>query len=297
MPYSVANMHQLNWQHLRYLLAVSNEGSVAAAARLLNVNRSTVLRRINQFQDELKCQLFERSDSGYSLTPEAEQMIEVAQDVEEKILSVQRKIEGKKLKIAGDLHITTTDSIMDSLLVPNLKSFVTQHPDIVLHMHVTSQLLHLGRRDADIAIRPTISPPEHLVGKKLTDLKIHVFASKQYLLELKQNKKDIKWIGFNQNLLNDSTKLWLEKHVEKNQFIMYCDSFVAIKKSIENHLGFGLLPDYLAKGSIGLERVETPDINDKVGLWILTHPDLIRSAKVHAFYKHFKSVFDSNDHV
>jgi len=287
-------MHQLNWEHLRYLLAVSSEGSIAAAARKLKVNRSTVLRRINQFQDEVQCTLFVRSDSGYSLTPEAEQMIAVAQDVEINLLAVQRKIAGKELKLEGDLHITTTDSVMDSLLARYLNGFLKVHPNIVLHLHVTPQVLDLSRRDADIAIRPTIAPPDHLIGKKLCDLKFHIYASKRYLKQQKKcDWKQLKWIGFDQHFQKSPPITWVESHVDKNQFIMFCDTFVAIKIAIENDIGIGLLPDYLGNASKNLELIATPEINENIGLWVLTHPDLMRSAKVHAFYKYFKAAFDT----
>ena len=82
LRYSAAIMQHINWDNLRYVLMVANKGSIAAAARELGVNRTTVLRRIGVFQDNLKCRIFERGDLGYVLTAEAEKMINAAREVE-----------------------------------------------------------------------------------------------------------------------------------------------------------------------------------------------------------------------
>ena len=74
-------MLHINWDNLRYVLVVANKGSISAAARELEVNRTTVLRRINRFQEDLNCRIFDRSDTGYVLTPEAEKMITAAREV------------------------------------------------------------------------------------------------------------------------------------------------------------------------------------------------------------------------
>ncbi len=286
-------MRQLNWDNLRYLLVLSSEGSIAAAARVLKVNRSTVLRRLNSFQKEMNCELFVRSDSGYSLTAEAEKIIALAHDVDNNLLGIQRKISGKELKLEGDLHITSTDSIMVGLLGPILKSFQNRHPKIVLHVHVTNQILNLSRQDADVAIRPTLSPPDHLVGKKLIDLDFYIYATKDYI-EASQSKSwtQLNWIGFDANFNKTPPVKWVDDHVENNQIVMRCDSFVAVKVAVEASMGVALLPDSLGDSSANLVRIDTPKMDQKIGLWILTRPDLIRSAKVHAFYDFVKSSFE-----
>ena len=95
MRYSAAIMQQVNWDNLRYVLMVAEKGSIAAAARELGVNRTTVLRRINIFQDNLSCRIFERGERGYILTPEAEKMIDAAREVESTIFNMQRQIAGR----------------------------------------------------------------------------------------------------------------------------------------------------------------------------------------------------------
>ena len=85
-------MQHINWDNLRFVLMVANKGSISAAARELEVNRSTVLRRIDTFQQDLNCRIFDRGASGYVLTPEAEKMIDAAREVESTLFDMQRQI-------------------------------------------------------------------------------------------------------------------------------------------------------------------------------------------------------------
>jgi DNA-binding transcriptional LysR family regulator len=99
-------MQHINWDNLRYVLMVANKGSIAAAARELEVNRTTVLRRINKFQENLNCRIFDRGDTGYVLTPEAEKMIKAAREVENTLFDMQRQIAGHELKLEGELRVS-----------------------------------------------------------------------------------------------------------------------------------------------------------------------------------------------
>ena len=161
-------MQHINWDNLRYVLMVAEKGSVAAASRELGVNRTTVLRRINTFQDNLNCLIFERSDSGYILTPEAEKMIDAAREVENTLFNMQRQIAARELRLEGELRVTTTDTLIVSVIGPYLASFHRKYPHIVVNIVMTNSILDMNRRDADVAVRPTKSPEGNLVGRRLS---------------------------------------------------------------------------------------------------------------------------------
>ena len=97
-------MQHINWDNLRYVLMVANQESISAAARELGVNRTTVLRRINRFQQDLNCRIFDRGDAGYVLTPEAEKMINAAREVENTLFNMQRQIAGRESPAAEQAH-------------------------------------------------------------------------------------------------------------------------------------------------------------------------------------------------
>ena len=287
MRYSAAIMQHINWDNLRYVLVVANKGSIAAAARELGVNRTTVLRRINTFQQNLNCRIFDRGDTGYVLTPEAEKMIDAAREVEGTLFDMQRQIAGHELKLEGELRVTTTDTFMSSLLGPHLASFQQTHPHIVVEVLMTNNILDLNRRDADVAIRPTRSPDAGLVGRRLCDVDFGVYATPQ-LLQWVDRKQifDARWIGFVDDIMQTPIGVWFSNAVDIRQICLRCDSFVAVRVAAEAGIGLALLPRLLGDSSAALERLEVDTSQLTVGLWALAHPDLVRSARVHAFIEH-----------
>ncbi len=287
-------MQHINWDNLRYVLMVANKGSIAAAARELEVNRTTVLRRINLFQENLNCRIFERSDAGYVLTPEAEKMINAAREVEDTLFTMQRQIAGHELKLEGELRVTTTDSFMLSVLGPHLATFREKHPHIVVDLLVTNSVLDLNRRDADVAIRPTRYPDSSLVSKRLCDVEFAVYATVDYLESTAPgNIIEGRWIGLVDSLGTTPIGSWFDATIDKSRICMRCDSFVAIRIAAEAGIGLALLPRFLGDASQILTRVEFPTEELTTGLWILTHPDLVRSARVHAFIDHFSVALGS----
>ncbi len=289
-------MQHLNWDNLRYVLRVAGSGSIAAAARELGVNRTTVLRRINAFQQDLNCRIFERSDSGYVLTPEAEKMIAAAREVEATLFDMQRQIAGHELRLEGELRVTTTDSFMQALLAPHLASFREKHPHIVVTVLITNSLLDLNRRDADIAIRPIPEPGAGLVGHRLQDVQFDAFASREYLETA--GTGDLfrhRWLGFADSLRATALGSWLDSQIESERICLRCDSFVALRTAAEAGIGVAMLPRFLGQDSDSLVPLEEMHPGINTGLWILTHPDLVRSARVHAFIDHFSRALGSRD--
>ena len=280
-------MQHINWDNLRYVLMVANMGSISAAARELEVNRSTVLRRIGKFQQDLNCRIFERGDAGYVLTPEAEKMIAAAREVENTLFNMQRQIAGHELKLEGELRVTTTDSFMLSVLGPHLASFRQKHPHIVVDLLVTNSVLDLNRRDADVAIRPTRQPDGNLVGRRLCDVEFGVYAATGLLDSIAPAEVfDTRWIGFVDSMMATPIGAWFDATIDSRHICMRCDSFVAVRTATEAGIGLGLLPRFLGDDSISLTRLRVNTDELDTGLWVLTHPDLVRSARVNAFVQH-----------
>ena len=285
-------MHNLNWDNLRYVLTVAAQGSIAGAARELGVNRSTVLRRIENFQESLDCRIFLRTDSGYVLTAEAEKMVAAAREVENALYQLQRDIAGHELRLEGELRVTTTDGLMSTLVGPAIASFHRDHPKIVIDLTVTNHLLDLNRRDADIAIRPTSSPPSNLVAHRLRDVEFGLYASEDYLKG--RNCGDLKrldWIGLDSSSPTTDVCDWLKEHVPPDRIRVRADSFVTIRIAVEEGLGVAPLPTFFEASCPTLKRLDTASPGISLGLWALTHPDLVRSARIQAFLDHLKRHF------
>ena len=278
-------MQQINWDNLRYVLAVASKGSISAAARDMGVNRSTVLRRIERFQQDLNSRIFNRSPEGYPLTPEAEKMIAAAREVESTIFDMQRQVAGHELRLEGEIRVTTTDTFMLSLLAEPLASFRRHHAHIVVELFITNQVLNLSRRDADIAIRPTKTPDEGFIARKLRDIHFAIYRPVKMIESVAGDGKP-SWIGVSGSLYQTAIGKWFDKNIASTRTTIRCDSFVAVRACAETGMGLALLPTVLGDESPGLRRVDEPTNELTTGLWLLIHPDLARSARINAFVEH-----------
>lgn len=294
LRYAVAIMKHMNWDNLKYVLMVANKGSISAAARELSVNRSTVLRRIDNFQESLNCRIFERSDSGYVLTAEAEKIINAARELESTLFDIQRQIAGQELKLEGELRVTTTEAFTLAMLTPHFASFREKHPHIVVTVLNSNSLFDLIKRDADIAIRPVSSPEPGLVAHRLQDVRFAAYASPNYLTQHPANELfENRWIGFADSLRSSRLGSWFEDRIHTQNICMRCDSFVTMRVAAEAGIGVALLPCFLGDHSNDLVQVETLDPESSTALWLLAHPDIARSARVNAFIEHFRAALSS----
>src|SRR5262245_44529520 len=163
-------MPRIEWDDLRFVLAVAAEGSLAGAARVLGVNHTTVLRRVNAFEERLGVRLFERLPAGYTLTTEGAELIEAARLMEDTVTSLERRLVGRDRKLAGTIRVTTTDTLAGSILPGILADFRRQHPGIALELATSNMVVSLSKRAADVAIRPAENPPEALVGRRVSSV-------------------------------------------------------------------------------------------------------------------------------
>lgn len=274
------------------MLGIAQHGSIRAAARSLAVNRTTVLRRIKRFEHRLNCELFERAESGYVLTLEAERLLGAAKDVERTLTDLERKIAGRELRLEGEIRMTTTDSLMMTTVAPHLATFCEKHPDITVEVALTNQRLSLSRREADVAIRPLDGPPAQLVGKQLSNLQFGLYATPAYLegthhLPYEQHR----WLGVDEPLNTTPVAHWLRDNVPTSNIPLKAGSFVVLRLAAENGLGIALLPARLGDQSATLLRYGEPISQVQSQLWILTHSDLAQAARIRAFVDHFVGAF------
>ena len=130
-------MYHLDWDDLRFFLAVSERGSVSGAAKLWNVNHSTVLRRVASLEKRLGVRLFDRLPDGYEMTAQGEELRNQLRGVSEQIVTAQTRLSGRDLGLHGAIRITTTDTLMQGLLMSYLAEFRALHSAIRMEIAVT----------------------------------------------------------------------------------------------------------------------------------------------------------------
>jgi DNA-binding transcriptional LysR family regulator len=167
----------LDWNDLRYLLAVARSGSTLAAARNLKVAQATVSRRINMLEEALGAVLFIRSPSGYTLSVRGQAVLAAAEEVEQSIEALVNSVEAEARRLSGTVRLTTVESAANVWLMPALAAFRVQHPAVVAEVIVDDRTLDIARGEADIAIRFGNPPQdESLVIRRIIELHESVYV-------------------------------------------------------------------------------------------------------------------------
>lgn len=273
-------MHNWDWSDLRYVLAVAHEGSAAGAARALGVNHSTVVRRVRAFEDKAGVRVFDHLSSGYRLTDEGKAFLAAAESIDGVLHELGRCIVRSDDDLAGHVRITTTDSVAP-LFVDKLAELRDAHPQVTIDLLITNTRLNLEALDADIAIRPTLKPPERLVGRKICDVGFGLYASRDLLAEVADSViETLPTLGLGGPLASSSLGQWLEESPLTGPTVMRCDTFLLLQALAEEGAGCTILPCWLGDSSPRLRRVGPDLLEFRNHLWLLHHSDVRRSRRV-----------------
>lgn len=272
-----------NWDDLRLVLAVARAGSLSGAARALGIAHSTVFRRLGAVEQTMGVRLFERFRDGYAPTPAGERVARVAGGVADEVLSLELRFSGEDLRPSGQVRITTTDTI-SAIVIRHLPKLRRSHPDIRIDIVISNAVANLTRREADIAVRPTAKPPETLIGRRVADIAHAIYASRAHLSRHRDRELAAhNWIGLDDSLADTVIGGWISANVPDNRVSCRVDALPALRDAASAGLGLALLPCYLGDGALSLGRLTQKTLAEpRSALWLLTHKDLRRTARIRA---------------
>lgn len=273
----------MNWDDLRYFLAIARTNSLSAAGRHLNVSQPTVSRRLAGMEERFGVRLFDRTGNGYELSVPGADIFEAVQNVEEDINGIDRKISGRDRRLTGPLRITCTEVMANLYLTPHLMRFLDEHPEIDLSILCTFQHLSLSRREADVAIRMTYQPPDTLVGRRLADTALCVYATSDGGPWRDGDGENLPrdWIGWQDETYN---RMLIAEPFPEARIRHRTDDMQTMRSMARAGMGAAVLPCYMADPDPGLRRViEKPMTENAPDLWILSHPDVRRVARIRVF--------------
>ena len=274
----------LSWDEFRLVKAIADSRSLAGAAAALGLNHSTVFRRLGALEAAVGGPLFERSRSGYDPTPAGDEMIALANQMADSIDEFERRVAGRDVKPTGRLRVTTVEVVGQRFMPSILAQFHAQNPSLVIDLILSEREMNLSRRDADIAIRLTNDPPETLVGRRICTVRWAVYCRRDLAGAMQRGPADAApFIGFADDFGPPAGRRWVEANVRPEALAARVNSIYAMLEMTAHGFGAAPLPCFLGEQTPNLARLG-PGLREwDLGLWILTHSDLRRSARVRAF--------------
>lgn len=266
------------------VLAITETGTISGAGRKLGVSHATVFRRLAAIEDRLGVALFERSRTGYAPTAAGEVVADAGRRIEADIQAAERRIAGADLRLSGTVRVTTTDALFSELFSPILADFTSSHPDIHLEVTVSNRIYSLSRREADVALRPAEIPPEDtLVGRRIAVIGQAVYAS-VVNPPTEWANPDILWIGPERGMGYRSLEAWMDATGADARCRFRIDSVAGMSAAMAARAGVGVLPCYVGDADPRLVRISAPIPDLATDLWMLTHADLRRTARIRALF-------------
>jgi molybdate transport repressor ModE-like protein len=273
---------RMDWDDIRYLLALVRRGSVRAAAADLQVNHTTVTRRIKRMERQLGSRLVQKIPGGYQLTHSGDAVLAAGERIESDLASVLKQVEGADKAVTGKVRITLTD-----ILLKLARSAVTQllddYPDLDIEIISTPSLTDIMRLDSDIALRLVALPPEDLVGRRVARIPAAVYgAANSGLTQENVRLETARWVRWRAPWNQNQLDTWVADNYPDSRTGAWVDSNFALENMVAGGAGIGILAPLSADKREDVVRLG-PDIDElTLDLWLLIHPDLrgVRRVKV-----------------
>lgn len=285
-----------NWDEVRTAFHVARAGTVSGAAETLGVHHATVIRHIDALEARLGVKLFQRHARGYTPTEAGEDLARVARVTDDQMAQLSGRLRGRGAEVAGELVVTSLPVLTDTLM-PILSSFQAAHPETVLRYLSGERLFRLEYGEAHVAIRAGVEPPDQPdnVVQKFVRSPIGLFASRDYLDRhgpLGDAPGAHRFVGPEDLQSRAPFHKWLLEHVPLEAITFRTDDVRAAESAVCEGLGVGFITRVRGLRQGLVEMAPSQDIWT-APLWLVTHVDLHRTAKVQAFLSHLKDNADA----
>lgn len=275
----------MDWDYLRYIRALAIGGTLAKAGELLGVHQTTVLRRLDQMEESLGVQFFERSRDGLQLTPAGETAFREAERLAVEMENLERKLVGQDSAPVGKVRLAAEDAMMNELLSPILAELVLEFPDIELEILTDNDVANLSHREADLTLRPENKPQATLEGERIAAIESAVYGAAKYCrrnrnMDLENHPESCLWIIPDETFSHLATGRWYRKHLKSVTSVIRCNSLQSMHALARAGAGLAVLPCYLGEGTRELRRLSDPLDGESVDLWLHVNQDTQQMARV-----------------
>jgi DNA-binding transcriptional LysR family regulator len=287
------SMESMSWDDLKLVLALSREGSLLGASKVLDVNVSTVSRRLEAIEESLDIRIFDRTRRGVQMTAVAEELLPFAEAAEQAAMGFRRVAEGFEREIEGNVRISAPPGLASFLLGRWVFEWWKRYPKLTLHIDAQVGYADLSRREADIALRGHRPTRGDLVAVKWIEARPTIMAHPSYVKEVGevQSLGDLRWIAWGPKLNHIPEGLWTTENVPAKSIVVTSDSYEVKMMAASSGMGVILLAEPLGR----LEGLEPVCLSESLQaslppppmgeLWQVTHRALRNVPRIAAIWE------------
>ena len=285
----------MDWDKLRIFHAVADKGSLTHAGEVLHLSQSAVSRQIRSLEESLAVTLFHRHARGLILTEQGELLFDATKSMAKQLDATAARIRDSEDEVFGELRVTTTTGFGTLWLAPRLPALFKKYPGLKIDLKLEERVLDLPMREADVAIRMKEPSQADLIRKRLMQIRMRLYATPEYLsengtpqvmTEFSKHRLICQHAGTAQVAAGANLVAELMSHNIPSTLTV--NNYFGVLQGVLNHLGIGVLPDYITEDFPFLIRV-LPEIESSEVPVFLAYPEELRHSKRVAAFRDFVS--------
>ena len=283
----------MDWDKLRIFHSVAEKGSLTHAGDVLHLSQSAVSRQIRALEESLNVTLFHRHARGLILTEQGELLFDATQAMVKRLDATAARIRDSEDEVFGELRVTTATGFGTMWLAPRLARLYENYPSLKIDLMLEERVLDLPMREADVAIRMKEPSQADLIRKRLMNIRMRLYATPEYLAQhsvpqtmddMSQHRLICQHPGAAQVAAGALLVAELMSHDIPS--VLHINSYFGVLQGVLNHLGIGVLPDYITENLPDLVRV-LPEVESADVPVFLAYPEELRHSKRVAVFRDF----------
>lgn len=281
----------MDWDDLRFVLAIARDRTLSRAAERLNATHTTVGRRLRAIEQRLHVRLFDQTPDGFTVTAAGRDVVEAAERVEREMLALEARVLGKDAQLEGKLRVTTLDTLLRRY-TSGFVSFCQRFPKVELTVITTDSEVSLQRREADVALRMTNTPPEYAIGRRVSEAEFALYASRALVDRVGEDAplSAYPWLHWDEQLNPRWLDQWIAQHAPGATIAMRINTNMnALHELVAAGVGVHFLSRFEGDSDPSLVRLKAADPQFNRGIWLLFLDDLRSTGRVRAFVEHMEA--------
>jgi DNA-binding transcriptional LysR family regulator len=268
----------LNWDDLRLFLIAGRDRSFVAAGRRMQIDQTTVARRLSALERTVGSQLFHRSPRGIMFTAAGVALMAHAETIEAEVATASAALEERTGDIRGSVRLATPEAFGTFLVAPRVTKLHERHPGVQLELVPESRSVSLSSREADLAVALNRPPRGRLVARKLTDYRLGLYASAEYLRSHQtitnlDSARSHPFVWYIDEMIDIPELRYFDQVVAGSKVVFRSSSIAAQHEAVAHGLGLGILHAFAADADVRLVRVLPKAVQIMRSYWLVVHKD------------------------